>query len=518
MYIGDHAKTKPDELAVVMWPSGARLSWRELYERSTRLGNLFRSAGLREGDHVTVYAYNHLRYYEVAWAAMNSGLYLTPVNAHSPLDEAEYVVNDCGAQVLIVADSTAEVAEELVARTPGVRLRLSLDETRGSYLGIDEAVAGQPTEPTGPERRGTFMFYSSGTTGRPKGIKPPLPNSDAAAGDPIGIGFSRFSVGPDPIYLSPAPLHHAAPLRTSMGVMEAGATVVCLERFDPEGALAAIEAHRVTSSQWVPTMFIRMLKLDPAVRTRYDLSSLRTAVHAAAPCPVWAKQQMIEWWGPIIDEYYAGSENIGSTWITSEEWLAHRGSVGKSAFGGVHICDPDGNELPIGEDGLVYFDAMPGSEFEYHDAPEKTAGVWHPREPWRSLGDIGHVDADQYLYLSDRASFMIISGGANVYPQEIEQVLVEHPGVVDVAVVGIPDEDLGEVALAIVQPTEQAEADELLRQLREICLAKLARYKVPARFELRAALPRGEDGKLRKKPLRDEYWADSSLPNPAGAK
>ena len=297
-----------------------------------------------------------------------------------------------------------------------MRIRLSLDETRGSYVGIDEAVAGQPTEPTAPERRGTFMFYSSGTTGRPKGIKPPLPDTPAAAGDPIGIGFSRFSVGPDPIYLSPAPLHHAAPLRTSMGVMEAGATVICLERFDPESALAAIEAHRVTSSQWVPTMFIRMLKLDPAVRTRYDLSSLRTAVHAAAPCPVWAKEQMIEWWGPIIDEYYAGSENIGSTWITSEEWLAHRGSVGKSAFGGVHICDPDGNELPIGEDGLVYFDATPGSEFEYHDAPEKTAGVWHHSQPWRTLGDIGHVDEEQYLYLSDRASFMIISGGANVYP------------------------------------------------------------------------------------------------------
>jgi long-chain acyl-CoA synthetase len=510
MYIADHARSNPDGLAVVMSPSGARYSWRELYERSTRLGNLLRSAGLREGDHIAIYAYNHLRYYEAAFAAVNTGLYFTPVNAHSPLEEAEYVVNDCGAQVLIVADSTADVAEELVSRTPAVRLRLSLDGTRGSYVGLDEAVAAQRVEPTSPERRGTFMFYSSGTTGRPKGIEPPLPDTPAVAGDPIGLGFARFSGGPDPVYLSPAPLHHAAPLRTSMGVMEAGSSVVCLERFDPEEALAAIERHQVTSSQWVPTMFIRMLKLHPNVRARYDLSSLRVAVHAAAPCPMWAKEQMIAWWGPIIDEYYAGSENIGSTWITSEEWLAHRGSVGTSAQGDVHICDADGGELPIGSDGLVYFEVAPGSTFSYHDDPAKTASVWHPTQPWRTLGDIGHVDSDQYLYLSDRATFMIISGGANVYPQEIESVLVAHPDVIDAAVVGIPDDDLGEVALAVVQPVEGADGDALIGELRDLCHAKLARYKVPARFELRDSLPRGEDGKLRKKPLRDEYWTGTS--------
>jgi long-chain acyl-CoA synthetase len=510
MYIGDHARSNPDAPAVVMWPSGAQLSWSELHARSSRLANLFRSEGLREGDHVAIYAYNHLRYYEAAFAAVNSGLYLTPVNAHSPLEEAEYIVNDCGAKVLIVADSTADVAQELVALTPQVRVRLSLDDSRGSYVGLDAAVSGQEAELSDSERRGTFMFYSSGTTGRPKGIKPPLPDIPAAAGDPIGLGFARFSGGPDPVYLSPAPLHHAAPLRTSMGVLEAGSTVVCMERFDPEGALAAIERHRVTSSQWVPTMFIRMLKLHPNVRARYDLSSLRVAVHAAAPCPAWAKEQMIEWWGPVIDEYYAGSENIGSTWITSEEWLAHRGSVGKSAQGEVHICDAEGGELATGEDGLVYFEVAPGSAFEYHDDPGKTAGVWHPTRPWRTLGDIGHVDTDQYLYLSDRATFMIISGGANVYPQEIESVLVAHPQVIDAAVFGVPDDDLGEVALAVVQPACGADPDTLLAELRELCRAKLARYKIPARFDLRDSLPRGEDGKLRKKPLRDEYWTGAS--------
>ncbi len=510
MYIGDHARANPHGLAVAMWPSGEQLTWSELYERATRLGNLFRSTGLRPGAHVAIYAYNHLRYYEAAFAALNAGLYLTPVNAHSPADEAEYIVNDSGAEVLIVADSTAVIAEELIPRTPGVRLRLTLDATRGAYVGLDEAVAGQPREPVDPERRGTFMFYSSGTTGRPKGIEPPLPQTPASAGDPIGLGFSRFSAGPDPVYLSPAPLHHAAPLRTSMGVLEAGTPVVCLERFDPEAALAAIERYRVTSSQWVPTMFIRMLKLHPNVRVKYDLSSLRTAVHAAAPCPPWAKEQMIQWWGPIIDEYYAGSENIGSTWITSEEWLAHKGSVGRSAQTAIHICDADGRELPIGEDGLVYFEVAPGSEFEYHDDPAKTAGVWHPAQPWRTLGDIGHVDEDQYLYLSDRATFMIISGGANVYPQEIESVLVSHPGVADAAVVGIPDDDLGEVALAVVQPMPGADSGGLIEELRLLCQEKLARYKLPARFELRDSLPRGEDGKLRKKPLRDEFWTGTS--------
>jgi long-chain acyl-CoA synthetase len=511
MYIGDHARANPEGRAVALWPSRQELTWAQLYEGATRLGNLFRSAGLGEGDHVAIYAYNHLRYLEAAAAALHTGLYLTPVNAHSSPDEAEYVVNDCGADVLIVADSTVEVAQRLVARTPGVRLRLSLDRTSGDYRSVDEAVTGQPAEPVAPERRGTYMFYSSGTTGRPKGIEPPLPGAPASAGDVIAPALAHlYTDGDDAAYLSPAPLHHAAPLRTSLSVLELGTPVVVMERFDPESALAAIAHYRVTSSQWVPTMFIRMLKLGREVRERYDVSSLRRAVHAAAPCPVWAKEQMIAWWGPIIDEYYAGSENIGSTAISSAEWLAHRGSVGRSVGEPIHICDADGNDVAVGQDGLVYFEAAPGQVFEYHGDPDKTAAVWHPSQPWRTLGDIGHLDADGYLYLSDRATFMIISGGANVYPQEIEHVLVAHPAVADAAVVGVPHDDLGEVPLAVVQPSApDADPAELAAELRRLCLEKLARYKVPVRFELRASLPRGDDGKLRKKPLRDEFASAS---------
>ena len=301
MYIGDHARANPEGRAVALWPSRAELTWGQLYEGATRLGNLFRSAGLREGDHVAIYVYNHLRYLEAAAAALQAGLYLTPVNAHSSPDEAEYVVNDCGADALIVADSTVEVAQGLVGRTLGVRLRLTLDGTSGDYRSVDEAVAGQPAEPTAPERRGTYMFYSSGTTGRPKGIKPPLPDAPASTGDVIGPAMAHLYGGEDALYLSPAPLHHAAPLRTSLSVLELGTPVVVMERFDAESALAAIEHYRVTSSQWVPTMFVRMLKLAPAVRDRDDVSRLRRAVHAAAPCPVWAKESMIAWWGPIID-------------------------------------------------------------------------------------------------------------------------------------------------------------------------------------------------------------------------
>ncbi len=515
MYLGDHARLTPERTAVTMWPSRSSVTFGELYERSTKLGNLFRAAGLVEGDHIAVFAYNHVRYYEVAWAALNAGLYLTPVNAHSSRDEAAYIVADCGAQVLVVADSTAAVAEDIVAEMPAVRIRLTMDATQGSFQAIDDAAGGMPSDPTVPERRGTYMMYSSGTTGRPKGIKPPLPDAAASIGDAVlNQGAQRqFGLDENGVYLSPAPLHHAAPLRTSVVATELGAHVVCMERFDPEQALAAIESARVTCSQWVPTMFVRLLKLDPEVRGRYDLSSMRRVVHAAAPCPIWVKEQMIEWWGPIISEYYAGSENIGNTSIESDEWLAHKGSVGRSVYGVIHICDDAGHELAARQDGLVYFDA-PLTTFEYHGDPAKTAGMYHPTQPWRTLGDIGHLDGDGYLYLSDRATFMIISGGANVYPQEIEAVILAHPGVVDAAVFGIPHPDLGEVPLAVVQPTdgavlaEPAAAEALAGDLRALCTEKLARYKIPIRFEFREALPRGEDGKLRKKPLRDEYWGD----------
>jgi long-chain acyl-CoA synthetase len=388
---------------------------------------------------------------------------------------------------------------------PQIGFRASLDEPFGGHPALDALLEESPAAAP-PERRGAFLFYSSGTTGRPKGIKPPLPSTPARDGDPLldAIG-SLWHAGPSSVYLSPAPLHHAAPLRTSTMMLEAGASVVCLERFDPEQALEAIATTGVTVSQWVPTMFIRMLRLPQETRDSYDLSSHRRAIHAAAPCPVWVKEQMIAWWGPIIAEYYAGSENIGTTFLESDEWLRHKGSVGRATQGEVHICDDTGAEVEAGVDGLVYFD-HPDTSFDYHGDPAKTADMFHPSKPWRTLGDIGHVDEEGYLYLTDRATFMIISGGANIYPREIEDVLSEHPLVADVAVIGIPDDDLGERPLAIVQPTDtDASPEQICPALLALCRDRLAAFKIPVRIELSDSLPRGEDGKLRKLALRSIY-------------
>jgi fatty-acyl-CoA synthase len=278
-----------------------------------------------------------------------------------------------------------------------------------------------------------------------------------------------------------------------------------MEKFEPEAALAAIEKYKVTDSQWVPTHFVRFLKLDPEVRTKYDLSSHSRALHAAAPCPVPIKQEMIEWWGPIVNEYYAGSESIGMTMVRSPDWLTHPGSVGKAIYGTLHICGPDGEELPAGEDGLIYFenDLLP----TYHNDPAKTREAMHPKG-WMTLGDIGHVDEDGFLYLTDRKSHMIISGGVNIYPQEIENLLVTHDKVMDAAVIGAPDPDLGEKVVAVVQPIDMAEAGEALEQeLREFLAPQLARIKMPKLFDFRPDLPREQNGKLYKRELRDEYVA-----------
>jgi fatty-acyl-CoA synthase len=398
----------------------------------------------------------------------------------------------------------------MVPETPGVVRRLMLDGPAGAYESYEAAVASYSSEPLEEEPRGAFMLYSSGTTGRPKGVKFPLPAHDASEGD-VQILVSTmglYDLQEGDVYLSPAPLYHSAPLRTSQVVQCAGGTVIVMERFDPLKALECIEKYRVSASQWVPTMFVRMLKLDEAQRNRFDLSSHRVAVHAAAPCPVEVKEKMIEWWGPMFVEYYAGTESFGTTALNSTEWLAHRGSVGKPYMGTVHICDDDGRELPEGETGLVYFDT-PGAVFEYHNDPEKTSGISHPEHPgWRTLGDVGHVDADGYLYLSDRASFMIVSGGVNIYPQEIEDVLVVHPKVMDAAVFGIPNSDFGEEVKAVVQPKRWEDAaPEMAQELLDYCQANLAHFKCPKSIDFEAELPRLDNGKLYKRHLRDRYWA-----------
>jgi fatty-acyl-CoA synthase len=387
-----------------------------------------------------------------------------------------------------------------------------IDGVVAGYDCYEDAIARQPSEPLADEPRGDFMNYSSGTTGRPKGIKRPLSGEGFAGASMLdGLVQQLYSVDPDTIYLSPAPLYHAAPLGFTAGVHSLGGTNVIMEKFDPIEALRLIEKHRVTHSQWVPTMFIRMLKLDAADRAGHDLSSHQIAIHAAAPCPLDVKHQMIDWWGPIIWEYYGGTEINGMTVCNSEQWLAHPGTVGSSILGVLHICDEDGEELPTGETGAIYFerDVMP---FQYHGDPEKTEAAKHPKHPlWTKLGDVGYLDADGFLFLTDRESFMIISGGVNIYPQEIEDCIVMHPKVADVAVFGVPNPDFGEEVKAVVQAAPGiAPSEDLAAEITGYANEHLANYKVPRSIDFEAELPRLETGKLYKRLLKDRYWGNTN--------
>jgi long-chain acyl-CoA synthetase len=509
MWPGVHAATHPDKPAVIMAASGEAVTYRELDERSNRLARFLQAAGLRFGDHVAFLMENHPRNLEVAWAAQRSGLYFTPINFHFNGEEAAYILDDCDAKVFITTAAFAETAADVVRHAlPSVEVRLMIDGRIDGYDSYEEAVAPFPGDPLEEELEGAAMLYSSGTTGRPKGVKYTLPRVPVGNPPPALAGFkTTYGIDEHTIYLSPAPMYHAAPLQFCIAVTRMGGTNVVLEHFDAEAALAAIERYHVTHSQWVPTMFVRLLKLPEDVRTRYDLSSLKLAVHAAAPCPVEVKRAMIEWWGPILFEYYSATEAMGSTMITSEEWLAHPGSVGK-AFGSViHILDEHGNELPTGQTGVVWFE--PSSRtipFEYHKDPDKTRAAKN-REGWATVGDMGYLDEEGYLYLTDRRDFMIVSGGVNIYPQEAENLLVTHPKVLDAAVFGVPNDEMGEEVKAVVQLVDWNDAGPALeRELIAYCRAHLAHYKCPRTIDFEAELPRQPTGKLYKRLLRDRYW------------
>ena len=451
---------------------------------------------------------NHPRLLEVAWGCHYAGLRYTAASSRLTSDELAYVLDDCDAQAFITSRYKADQAAELVGPTDHLKLRLMLDGVIDGYESYEPAVASQPIEPLPDRREGGDMLYSSGTTGRPKGVKQPiepLPLGEAPALVPL-LSF-LFGFTPESVYLSPAPMYHAAPLRFSMSLQRLGSTVVIMEHFDAEAALVAIERYHVTDSQWVPTMFVRMLKLDAATRARYDVSSLRSAVHAAAPCPVEVKRQMIEWWGPILHEYYAGTEGNGFVYCTSEQWLAHPGTVGTAITGIVHVVGEDGHDCPAGEQGSVYFEG--GASFEYHKDAAKTESTRNERG-WTTLGDVGYLDADNFLYLTDRKAHMIISGGVNVYPQEAENVLIGHPQVVDVAVFGIPHDEYGEEVKAVVQPVTMpaapSDADALARDLIAYCRTYLSDIKCPRSIDFREELPRHPTGKLYTRLLKDEYW------------
>ncbi|RFS85157.1 acyl-CoA synthetase [Actinomadura spongiicola] len=509
MHLGQIAAQTPDKPAVVMAGSGKVLTYRELNEESNRLAQLLRAEGLRPGDHIAFMLENHPLFLAIAWAAQRSGLYYTAVSTRLRPDELAYIVDNCGAKAFITS-AAMETGEWPVSSVPmpDVPLRLMLGGTVPGYDSYEERVARHPATPIEDEREGHDMLYSSGTTGRPKGVKLPLPEGPMGSQKILhGLLSLLFQPDADSVYLSPAPLYHAAPLRYCVTMHRFGATVVVMERFDPEQALAAIEKYRVTHSQWVPTMFIRMLKLPAETRARYDLSSLRAAVHAAAPCPVPVKEQMIEWWGPVLHEYYAATEANCFVYTNSEDWLAHRGTVGRPLLGEVHVCDEKGRELPPGTPGTLYFGGAP--IFEYHRDEAKTA---ESRDPWghgwTTVGDIGYVDEEGFIYLTDRRDYVIISGGVNVYPQEAENVLAVHPKVADVAVFGVPDPEMGEAVKAVVQPMTMDDAGpELETELIEYCQGELAGYKCPRTVDFRAELPRHPTGKLYKRLLKDEYWS-----------
>jgi long-chain acyl-CoA synthetase len=508
MFPGTHAAVTPDKPAVVMAGSGASMTYRELEQGSARLARHLHDAGLRRGDVVALLAVNGPRVFEVYWAAQRSGLYITAVNHHLTADEVAYIVRDSGAKALVV--SASPLAGEVGERTGDVPVRLAYDGAVPGFEDYDETLRDVSAEPLADQPRGADMLYSSGTTGRPKGIRPQLPERriDEPGDTYVAVFGAVYGFTPETVYLSPAPLYHAAPLRFSATIQAIGGTVVVQERFDPEGALAAIEKYRVTHSQWVPTHFVRMLKLPEDVRKRYDVSSLKVAIHAAAPCPPDVKRAMIDWWGPVLYEYYAATEGAGITFINSQEWLEHPGSVGRGGvLGDVRICDDEtGAVLGPRQVGTIYFERE-GPSFEYHNDPEKTKAARHPEhDNWATTGDMGYVDEEGWLYLTDRKAFMIISGGVNIYPREAEDALALHPAVHDVAVIGVPDPEMGESVLAVVSPAPGVEpGPQLERELIAHTREHIAGYKAPKRVVFTDDMPRTATGKLVKQVLRDRY-------------
>jgi len=508
MYPGVYAKSQPDKAAVIQASTGEVLTYRMLDERSNQLAHVLHAAGLRPGDHLALFLENHLKYFEVVWACLRSGVYCTPINRHLSASEAAYIVDNCGAKVLI-ASAALEQSAELGQLSPGCSLKLSIGGALEGFTEYDAATAAQPKGPIAAERLGLLMLYSSGTTGKPKGILRPLPERDVTQGSPtfqILVDLHDFTS--DTVYLSTAPLYHAAPIGYSCATIQSGGTTIMMDKFEAETALQLIEQYQITHAQWVPTMFIKLLKLPEAVRKQYNVSSLKSAFHAAAPCPVDVKRQMIEWWGPVIDEYYSSTEGAGMAFITSEEWLQHPGSVGRARGKPFHICDEDGNELPPGQPGLIYGEPAAGSNFVYHKDTEKSRAAGHPTNPALiSVGDIGYLDEDGYLFLTDRKAFMIISGGVNIYPQQIEDVLALHPKLTDVAVIGVPNEELGEEPKAVVQLAPGVEPSaELVEEIKAFVRGKLGTQLVPRTVDFIDELPRTPTGKLNKKDLQAKYW------------
>lgn len=518
MYPAEYRTKHPDRPAFIMAGSGETVTYREFEERSNRMAHVLRAAGLEQYGHYSIFMENHPRFMEACGAGERTGAFYTAINSYLTAEEVAYIVNNSESTVLVTTAAKREVAFAALEQCPDVVLCLIADSpsddgtvVHGTVVrDLVAAAAEHPATSIPDEKLGTPMLYSSGTTGRPKGILRDLPDVSPDDLQPLfRFLIQLWKYREDMVYLSPAPLYHSAPLGAVSLTLRMGGTNVIMERFDPIEYLRLIEEYSITHSQLVPTMFSRMLKLPEEERSRFDLSSLEVAIHAAAPCPVKVKEQMIDWWGPIIHEYYGATEGLGFTACDTEQWLAHKGTVGEVIVGVLHILDDDMNELPVGEPGTIWFETA--NAFRYHNDPDKTREATSPDGTMTTVGDVGYVDGDGYLYLTDRKTFMIISGGVNIYPQETEDLLITHPKVFDAAVVGVPNEDLGEEVKAIVQVMPGVDADDALtEELLAFCREQLSRQKVPRSIDYEDELPRLPTGKLYKRLLRDRYWGDST--------
>jgi fatty-acyl-CoA synthase len=511
-----HARTTPDTVALVVADTGETLTYRALDEGSNRVAQLLRSLGMKPGDRIAVMLRNSPEFAMVYWGATRCGCFVTLLSTHLKPAEAAYIVGDAEVKVLFLSASIGEtpraLAQDRESLVPGVTHVFHAGDAAGEGAmpgarSLSEALAEQPAEPVPDEISGFHMIYSSGTTGRPKGIVLPFTPGPIDEFNALEGVLPMYRELRPLISLNVGPLYHGAPLSGMICAHRLGGTFVTQRKFDAEGVLAAINRYGVGIAQFVPTMFVRFLALPEDVRAAYDTSSLRMAIHAAAPCPVEIKRRMIEWWGPIIFEYYGSTEGVGATAITSQEWLAHPGSVGRTSLGPIHICDETGRELPPGEAGVVYFEAPGGRRVTYLNDAAKTRGATHPDHgDWFAVGDIGRLDEEGYLYLTDRKDFMIISGGVNIYPQAIEDCLIVHPQVLDVAVLGVSDPEYGEKVKAVVQPKDWAHAGPALEgSLRDWCAAKISAVTAPREYEFVPELPRLPSGKLAKHELRKLY-------------
>ncbi len=504
-HVGMFAEQTPDRPAIIMARSGEVITFSQYEALSNQCAHLLRRCGLVRGDRVAILMENNARLLPLAWGGLRAGLRVTAIATHLSANEVDYIVENSEAKVLLTSGALASTVSAMSLTTLPDTGRFILNGSLPGFDSLESALANLPETPIADQSEGVEMLYSSGTTGQPKAVKKLLPDVPFGTPHPSAQVAARvYGFDDQTIYLSPAPLYHAAPLITNLRVNRWGGTSVIMEKFDAQLALELIEKHRVTTSQWVPTHFIRMLRLPEADRTRYDLSSHRTAIHAAAPCPIDVKHQMIDWWGPIIQEYYGGSEGNGYVQIDSEQWLKKPGSVGQAKIGKLRICDDDGNEVPAGNEGTIFFEG--GPVFEYYKDPEKTAAS-RTSQGWSTLGDVGYVDEDGYLYLTDRKAFMILSGGVNIYPQESENRLATHPAVLDAAVFGVPNDDFGEEVKAVVQLADHSQAsDETASMLIDYCREALSAIKCPRSIDFIERMPREENGKLYKRKLRDAYW------------